>query len=176
MSKNNTSATAKGNAMHKFMCYADFKKFNLFGADAVISNLVSKNFLTMEEAKLLDKKALINFKNSTLFKRIVESEEVLREYRFSIMLPTSQIINGASENENIVVEGALDCAFKEGGKYVIIDYKTDRADDCKSLYEKYKSQLEIYKKAIEEIKDAEVSEIGIFSFSLGQYFNNKNIN
>lgn len=176
MSKNNISATAKGNAMHKFMCYADFKKFNLFGADAVISNLVSKNFLTMEEAKLLDKKALINFKNSTLFKRIVESEEVLREYRFSIMLPTSQIINGASENENIVVEGALDCAFKEGGKYVIIDYKTDRADDCKSLYEKYKSQLEIYKKAIEEIKDAEVSEIGIFSFSLGQYFNNKNIN
>ena len=176
LNKNNTSATAKGNAMHKFMCYADFKKFAVFGADAVISNLVSKNFLTAEEAKLLDKKALINFKNSTLFKRIVESEEVLREYRFSIMLPTNQIISGASNAENIVIEGALDCAFKEDGKYVIIDYKTDHADDCKSLYEKYKSQLEIYKKAIEEIKGSEVSEIGIFSFSLSEYFNNKNIN
>ena len=106
----------------------------------------------------------------------MESEEVLREYRFSIMLPTNQIVKDADKTENIVVEGALDCAFKENGKYVIIDYKTDRAADCKSLYEKYKSQLEIYKKAIEEITGAEVSEIGIFSFSLGQYFNNKNIN
>ena len=34
---------------------------------------------------------------------------------------------------------------------------------------------QVYKKAIEEIKGSEVSEIGIFSFSLSEYFNNKNI-
>ena len=171
LSKNNISATAKGNAMHKFMCYADFKKLEIFGPEAVISNLISKKFLTKEEANLLDKKALIDFKNSTLFKRIVESEEVLREYRFSILLPANQVMPCGSENEQIVVEGALDCAFKENEKYIIVDYKTDRASDCKVLYEKYKSQLEIYKKAIEEIKGIEVSEIGVFSFYLGTYYN-----
>lgn len=175
-SENDTSATAKGNAMHKFMCYADLEKLYYYSPDVVISNLISRNFLTKEEAKLLDKKALLNFKNSTLFKRIVESDEVLREYRFSILIPANQLIEGGFADEDIVVEGALDCAFKENEKYVIIDYKTDHAPSCEFLYEKYKSQLKIYKKAIEEIKGKEVCETGIFSFRLGKYFSNKNIN
>ena len=63
----------------------------------------------------------------------------------------------------------MDCAFIENGKFVIVDYKTDKVEDIHTLYEKYVSQLEIYKYALEETTSIDVKEIGIYSFYLSRY-------
>ena len=46
------------------------------------------------------------------------------------------------------MQGAIDCAFIENGKAVIVDYKTDRIDSVESLAESYSKQLLLYKKML----------------------------
>ena len=85
-------------------------------------------------------------------------------------MPAKYIFKETNQTENIVVEGALDCAFKENGKYIIVDYKTDKTDNLSLLYEKYAKQLEIYKYALSGTEETDVFETGIYSFYLGDYF------
>ena len=162
--------SSRGTAMHNFMCYLNFHNAAKFGIDHEINYLYKNRFLSEEEVQNLDKKALTQFTKSNLFSRIIKSEKLLREHRFSVSVPAKRIFKETKQTENIVVEGALDCAFKENGKYVIVDYKTDKTDDLPILYEKYSKQLEIYKYALSSTEETEVLETGIYSFYLGDYF------
>ena len=53
MSYSKISATAKGNAMHRFMCLADFKRASE-DFDSELTRLSSSNLLNAEELKLLN--------------------------------------------------------------------------------------------------------------------------
>ena len=162
--------SSRGTAMHNFMCYSNFNNISNFGIDYEINYLYENKFLSKEEVQSLDKNALIKFTKSNLFNRILKSEKVLREHRFSVSIPAKYIFKETNQTENIVVEGALDCAFKENGKYVIVDYKTDKTDDLSSLYEKYSRQLKIYKYALSHIEETDILETGIYSFYMNDYF------
>ena len=71
-------------------------------------------------------------------------------------------------NENVVVEGVVDCAFVENGSLVIVDFKTDRAQSGEELVEKYKDQLGVYCRCLSEVLDIPVKETVIYSFRLGK--------
>ena len=51
----------------------------------------------------------------------------------------------------------------EAGKLVLVDYKTDYVQNKEELIEKYKVQLEIYKKALEESLGKKVDEVYLYS-------------
>jgi ATP-dependent helicase/nuclease subunit A len=72
------------------------------------------------------------------------------------------------ELEGVLVQGVIDAYFEEDGKYIILDYKTDRLDTPEEFAERYKIQLDYYKKALEQITEKEVSETMIYSFRLGR--------
>ena len=57
-----------------------------------------------------------------------------------------------------VVQGSVDCCFLEDGKWVLLDYKTDRADDPDALREHYRKQLNVYALALERITGVPVAE------------------
>ena len=58
---------------------------------------------------------------------------------------------------------------KEDGNFVLIDYKTDYVEnDENELIEKYKIQLELYKKALEEATNRNVDEVYIYSLYLNK--------
>ena len=161
----------RGTAMHRFVCYADFSSLTSENAQNECSQLLSGGFLTNEEYSSLDISAIKKFINSEIFSRISGSSKVLKEHRFSVNVPAPKINPEiTSQDTFIVVQGALDCAFEEGGEYVIIDYKTDKAHDIHELYEKYEKQLQIYKYALEQTENIKVKEIGIYSFHLNKYF------
>lgn len=167
----------RGTAMHEFMCYCDITKLTPENIPIQAEKLLKKGFLTNYEYNSLDINALKKFAESNLIKRISKSKDILKEYRFYAKIPTNRIFNDRLlgdkceyENTFLVVQGALDCAFEENGEYIIVDYKTDKADNMRELYEKYKKQLEIYRYAMEETKNIKVKEIGIYSFNLGAYF------
>ena len=157
------------------MCLADFKNISI-DIQKEIDRLLNSGLISLEEAKLLNKKSIENFVNSNLYKRILNSPKVLREHRFSVRMPVSEarfsgnISKEKSSESLVVVQGAMDCAFIEDGLFVIVDYKTDKSNDVKNLYEKYVSQLEIYKYALETTQDIKVKEIGIYSFYLSSYY------
>ena len=76
----------------------------------------------------------------------------------------------AGEEEVIPVQGIIDCMFSENGRYVILDYKTDRvgADGAEVLTKRYHAQLHNYAEAVSRITGIAADECVIYSFSLGK--------
>lgn len=174
VSEKNFTPAQKGTALHKFMCFANFKRATLNGVKSEINYLLSEEFLTVKESESLNVTQIQKFINSPLAKRILQSKKVLREQRFSVKIPP-ELLNKHAISEKIsdtfvVMQGALDCAFQENGKYVIVDYKTDKTENIKDLYEKYSTQLNLYKYALEKISGINVKELIIYSFYLNESF------
>ena len=75
-------------------------------------------------------------------------------------------LNGDAENEKIMVQGIIDCAFVEDGRVTVVDYKTDRVSNEQELRDKYSAQLSIYTKAVKECFGMKVGRTVIYSFFL----------
>ena len=58
--------------------------------------------------------------------------------------------------------------INEKDELILVDYKTDYVKEEKELIEKYKVQLELYKKALEESLDRKVEKIYIYSTQLNK--------
>lgn len=54
----------------------------------------------------------------------------------------------------------MDCAFREGDGWVLLDYKTDRVEDPAAFVARYAPQLRLYAQALEEITALPVRKCG----------------
>lgn len=164
MNKAEMTPAMRGTAMHTFMqfCNYNFAKDNL---DEEIENLVSGGFITEEQGKSLDKKRLASFFNSSLAKRMFNSDKIYREIKVSTFLSANEVY-GIDFDDKILVQGIADCVFEESGHLVLVDYKTDRVKDENELLERYKKQLNFYKYAIEKTLKMPVKEVMLYSFYL----------
>lgn len=164
MNKAEMTPAMRGTAMHTFMqfCNYNFAKDNL---DEEIENLVSGEFITEEQGKSLDKKRLASFFNSSLAKRMFNSDKIYREIKVSTFLSANEVY-GIDFDDKILVQGIADCVFEESGQLVLVDYKTDRVNDENELLERYKKQLTFYKYAIEKTLKMPIKEVMLYSFYL----------
>lgn len=162
------SPAQKGTALHTYMQFADFDKVI---ADPVseLERLVSNGFISRVQADAVDLKKVKNCMESPIMQRCLRSEQYFREYRFTVNI-SSDIIDGSfsDNNENIIMQGAVDCAFEENGQLVIVDYKTDRINDINILVSRYSKQLELYKFALEQCTGYKVKECYLLSLYLGE--------
>lgn len=160
----------KGTAMHRFMEVCDFEKAEA-DAQAERDRLVKEKLLSAEQGEVLNVKAVERFFESEVYSRMKASPKVLREQKFTVFVPADFVnpdLGEAAKDEKVLVQGVIDCAFFENGKIVILDYKTDRVSEASKLRELYHRQLEVYKIAAEESFNAEVSEMLLYSFALGE--------
>lgn len=164
MNKAEMTPAMRGTAMHTFMqfCNYNFAKDDL---DEEIENLVSGGFITEEQGKSLDKKRLASFFNSSLAKRMFNSDKIYREIKVSTFLSANEVYS-IDFDDKILVQGIADCVFEESGQLVLVDYKTDRVKDENELLERYKKQLTFYKYAIEKTLKMPVKEVMLYSFYL----------
>lgn len=164
MNKAEMTPATRGTAMHTFMQFCNYNsaKDNL---DKEIENLVSGGFITEEQGKSLDKKRLASFFNSSLAKRMFNSDKIYREIKVSTFLSANEVY-GIDFDDKILVQGIADCVFEESGQLVLVDYKTDRVKDENELLERYKKQLTFYKYAIEKTLKMPVKEVMLYSFYL----------
>lgn len=164
MNKAEMTPAMRGTAMHTFMQFCNYNsaKDNL---DKEIVNLVSGGFITEEQGKSLDKKRLASFFNSSLAKRMFNSDQIYREIKVSTFLSANEVY-GIDFDDKILVQGIADCVFEESGHLVLVDYKTDRVKDENELLERYKKQLTFYKNAIEKTLKMPVKEVMLYSFYL----------
>lgn len=169
MSKGNMTATDKGTAMHRVMQYFDFSQYN--NIDEEIERLYEWQFISENEYNSLDREALNNFFQSDIFERIKNAEKVEREMRFLTEVPATMIDNTLDsrfEDEKIIIQGAVDALIIENDGIVILDFKTDRAEEPSALADAYGMQLSIYALAAEKIFKMPVKEKLIYSFHLGK--------
>lgn len=167
------SPAEKGTALHTFVQYCDLDRA-LNSVDGELGRLVENGFLTKIQSEVIDKERVNVFLKSELTKRIMKSESVSREYRFTVEIPAGvadESLEPPYSDEKIVLQGAVDCIFEENGELVIVDYKTDRVSDSSMLTERYAKQLKLYKLAVEQSMGKKVSRCVIYSFALGESIN-----
>lgn len=161
----------RGTAIHKFLELCDFEKAALSIADEE-KRLADEHKMTEAELKVLDREAVSAFLTLSVGKRLLESGELLKEYEFNVLRKAGELYPDIPENvqdELIVVQGKLDCAFIENGKAVLIDYKTDNMTDESEYVRVYRTQLEIYADALTQCRGVPVAEIYIYSFKLKKF-------
>lgn len=115
-----------------------------------------------------------NFFESELGVRLLSANTVLREIPFSLSLPASEVyVDWKGEEEAVLLQGIVDCVFEDENGLVLLDFKTDGVHDrYKGGYEeakliledRYKVQIELYRRALEEIWKKKVNESYLFFF------------
>ena len=162
------SATEKGTIMHLVLQKLDLtKSYNYEEIKKFIDYLQSKNFINSNEASCVNINQILKFLNSELGVRIKESIEINKEKPFCIKIKANEILKDATEEE-IIVQGIIDLYFiDKNNKIILVDYKTDFVRNSKELVEKYKVQLDLYKRALEESIGKQVDNVYIYSLYLG---------
>lgn len=163
-----SSAAMVGTATHKVMQFADFRALAI-DPEKEFSRLVEKGFLSEEEMALAEKEKVLGFIKSPLYAKMATSPKLCREKRFNVFLPAEPILKKEGE---VLVQGVIDAWFENAdGTITLLDFKTDRVkpdDGEEILLSRHGEQMRLYKTAVEAITKKEVSEMLLYSFSLGR--------
>ncbi len=162
------SPAERGTAMHQFMQFADYAAA-AEDIEREIARLVREGFLSPMQGASLSRPRLVAFFKSELYRRIGNAERVQREYAFTVERPVSlcaPVSEDVAAGETVLVQGIADCLFYENGRWIIVDYKTDRVDTPEELVERYRPQLMLYKEALENGLGETVGECLLYSFAL----------
>lgn len=165
--KNKITAADRGTATHKLLQLADLDNLSE-NFEEEREKLVIGGYMTREEADAIRIKDVRNFVESKLFKRMSNSLNLKKEYRFTVNISANDVDEKLDCDDNVILQGAIDCIFEENDGIVIVDYKTDRIKDINELAEKYRKQLELYKNAAEQLSDKKVKECIIYSLYIGE--------
>ena len=133
----------------------------------LLTRMVTEEFLTAEEAAVVDAEKIAAFANSPLGRRIAASPQLRREQPFNILLE----VNGSMA----AVQGIIDCCFEEDGAWVLLDYKTTRVESAAELARRapqlrktYAAQMVIYRRALEAATGMPVRETYLYLTNLGE--------
>lgn len=175
--KSGLSSAERGTITHLVMQRLDFSKgFGFHDIKNQIDYMVRSELLSEVQAKSVNIKRIENFFKTDIGVRMINSSSVRREVPFHIELRSTEIYRDLPsdyEGELIAVQGIIDCFFEENGEIVLLDYKTDYVtdDNIDEIKERYRVQIELYARAIEEITGKKVKEKFIHLFYNGQTIN-----
>ena len=160
-----------GNAMHAVMQFIRFEACS--GVEEIraeIDRLVGARFITSEYAKLVDHTALAVFFQSDLGKKLRNSSQVLREFKFSILDDGVHYGDGL-EGEQVLLQGVVDCALVEDDGITIVDFKTDHVTDetLPEIRARYAEQVENYANAMKRIFNKPIKQKALYLFDIGRF-------
>ena len=166
------SATERGTAYHRVMECMDLSAVK--HSDQVkerIDALVNAGKLSLAAAESVKPYDIYEFCKTPLCQRMLKAEKegnLYKEQQFVIAKAASEVSKVYESAQDVLVQGIMDAYFEEDGELVLIDYKTDYVKTSKELVERYRKQLEIYGKSLEQLTGKKVKERVIYSFFLGQ--------
>ena len=147
------TAAERGTATHLVFQHIDFGKTDtLEQVEQEIYRLQLGGYLTRRQSEAVDPKKVHAFFASPAGRCIKEGDSVLREFKFSLLRHAKAYFPDAGEDE-LLLQGVIDCAVEQDGAYTVIDYKTDRvtAETAPARAELYLSQVAAYAEALTEI-------------------------
>lgn len=165
--------TEKGTLIHDFMMRLDFGQAALHYEEGSTENLgryldqqldwvEERQIITREERDMIPKEKILRFFQSPIGQRALRSPELQKERPFTLL----RSING----EDVLVQGIIDCFFREGDQLVLLDYKTNAVHnpenplELASIGEQYREQLAVYREALEESTGRKVKESFLYLF------------
>lgn len=168
----NTAGKEYGNAMHNVLRFIRYSQCGCVESiREEINRLGQESFISPEHAALADADALARFFATDVGKKIMNSANVLREYKFSVLEDGE---NYAPElaGEKILLQGVVDCALIENDGITVIDFKTDAVTDetVSERLRDYVSQVETYAQALSRIFELPIKAKALYFFRLSKFF------
>ncbi|KAF0818046.1 ATP-dependent helicase/nuclease AddAB, subunit A [Bacillus sp. ZZV12-4809] len=175
MQEKSLSPAERGTAMHAVMQHIDFSRpATVEAISSKMDEMVHSELLTEEQRASIEPELITQFFETKLGQRIVQAKLVRREIPFSLSFPARDIYSDwEGEDEPVLIQGIVDCVFEDEQGLVLLDYKTDGITgrfkggfaEAKPVLEgRYKIQIDMYTRALEQILKREVNERYLFFF------------
>ncbi|MFE8696319.1 helicase-exonuclease AddAB subunit AddA [Cytobacillus sp. FJAT-53684] len=175
MQEKSLSPAERGTAMHMVMQHIDVGgPVTEEGLIVKMDEMVNKELLTEEQRESVDPRLIVKFFETQLGSRMLQAHAINREIPFSLSFPASEIYNDwKGEEEPILIQGIIDCVFEDEQGLVLLDFKTDEITDRFKggfteakpiLEERYRMQIDMYARALEQILKRKVNEKYLFFF------------
>ncbi|NMA93725.1 MAG: helicase-exonuclease AddAB subunit AddA, partial [Clostridiales bacterium] len=113
-------AAARGTAYHRVMEYIPFSSEGKDPASvrSFMETLVRENKLSEAEAEAVDERKISAFFSSEIGRQALAAEQLIKEKPFTL--------RSDYKGRSVLVQGVIDCAFRNDGGWTLADYKTGR--------------------------------------------------
>lgn len=178
MQETSITAAEKGTITHLVMQHIDLDKtVTRPGIQELIDDLIHRELLTEEQSVSVDQDVVAAFFQLPIGQRLQNAKTVRREVPFTMAMSAADAYaDWQNGDDEILVQGVIDCIFEDEDGLVLLDYKTDKitgrfvhgfegAKDI--LAERYQVQLQLYTRAIETIMKKKVKHRYLFFFDGG---------
>lgn len=180
MQNKSITPAEKGTAMHAVMQHINLQdEITEKTIIRKVDELVQREILSPELTKVIDVHQISAFFSSDLGQRMIAAKQVYREVPFSYALDADQLYEGMKD-EPILIQGVIDCLFEDEQGTVLLDYKTDTIKGRftnetvaveEILKNRYRVQIDLYTKAVEDILHRPLQEKYLFFFDGGYLIN-----
>ncbi len=162
---------AYGNAIHAAMQYLRYE--NCSTPESIkgeIAWLVENRFLTQEQGALVNCEKIAKFFLSDLGRKLRTGTPYLREFKFSILDDGRHYGEGLDE-EQVLLQGVVDCALMEEDGITVVDFKTDNVteESLPAVTERYRPQIETYGEALKRIYEKPIKAKYLYFFRLDRF-------
>ncbi|MBM7694007.1 ATP-dependent helicase/nuclease subunit A [Peribacillus deserti] len=175
MQEKSISPAERGTIMHLVMQHINLgESVTIELIDEKVKELIKNELLTEDQASAVNSAMVSHFFTTEVGKRLQRASMVLREVPFNLSLPAKEVYREWEDgDEQILVQGVIDCIFEDEQGTVLLDYKTDTiegkfysgfegAKDI--LADRYRTQIAFYTRAVEQILQKSVQERYLFFF------------
>ena len=158
--------------MHCAMQYIRFE--NCADAPSVereLQRLTHEGFLTEAQREMVNSGQIAAFFATEPGRKLRSGAPCLREFKFSILDDGSKYGDGL-EDEQVLLQGVVDCALLDEDGITVLDFKTDyvTADTVSRTVERYRLQVQTYSRALARIYGKPVKNSYLYFFRLGDFF------
>ena len=154
------TAAERGTATHLFLQFANYSAcVDEMALDRELQRLVDEKFITPDQAKSVERGHILYFFRSELGQWL-RTRKVKREFKFSLLVNAKDYGLGSTEDQ-VLLQGVVDCFAIEEDGLTILDFKTDRTPRP----EHYRPQLDAYADALSRIYELPVKKKILYFFA-----------
>ncbi|QWU18503.1 UvrD-helicase domain-containing protein [Paenibacillus sophorae] len=186
MEQRGITPAERGTVYHTVMQHIPMEgEAGLAEVKGTLERLQQLGILTEEQAAAVEPEKAAAFYEHPLGRRLLASPWKRREMPFSYLVPASEAYRGlealdrasselpgqSGAASSVLIQGVIDCLFREEGRLILLDYKSDAVLEhrggLEALKEKYRYQLSLYSQALGDILGEEVAEAWLYFFDGG---------
>ncbi len=158
----------KGTLVHLVLQKIDLRKqYSRNELKEFLDNLLANGIINSVQRYNIDESKIYNFLCSDFVSNIRNAKKIDREKAFCTKINANEFLDNKNDNSEILIQGIIDLYYIDNlDRVILVDYKTDYVEEEFELIEKYKIQLELYKKALENALSQKVYKTYIYSIYL----------
>jgi len=165
----------RGTAYHRMMELLDFKKFagitDKSEKERILKeqqeDILQKGRMTKADMDLISPDKVKVFLNSSLAEEMALADKegkLFKEQPFVMAVNAGRVDPKFPKGESMLIQGIIDAYYERQGEIYLMDYKTDRVNKKEDLIQRYQTQLDYYKEALEKLTGKKVAGIYIYSY------------